>query len=98
MQALFKVYRSPLLYFVFLTNDFVIFQGTKLEVESVLRETCDRVLDDPTLPPGKAELRAVALQILGEAYGSAKKGENGTEESEYVKVDTKGSRERDKGR
>lgn len=98
MQALFKVYRSPLLYFVFLINDLGIFQGTKLEVESVLRETCDRVLDDPTLPPGKAELRAVALQILGEAYGSAKKGENGTEESEYVKVDTKGSRERDKGR
>lgn len=70
-----------------------------MEVESVLRETCDRVLEDPTIPPAKAELRAVALQILGEAYASAKKeGENGTEESEYVKVDTKGSRERDKAR
>ncbi|KAG9312538.1 DnaJ-domain-containing protein [Chiua virens] len=45
-----------------------LFKGTKLEIESVLRETCDRVLEDPTVPRSKATLRAVALQILGEAY------------------------------
>lgn len=74
-------------------------QGTKLEIESVLRETCDRVLEDPSLSRYKAQLRAVALQILGEAYMSVKKaGENGapiSEESEYVRVETKNSRQRD---
>ena len=62
-------------------------------MESVLRETCDRILEDPSLPPGKAQLRAVALQILGEAYSSARKDsdtEDGKgEDSEYVRVDTK---------
>jgi hypothetical protein len=73
-------------------------QGTKLEVESVLRETCDRVLEDPQILPGKANLRAIALQILGEAYSSAKKdSEESREESEYVRVETKYSRERDQG-
>jgi hypothetical protein len=65
-------------------------------VESVLRETCDRVLEDPQIAPAKANLRAIALQILGEAYSSAKKeSEDGKDESEYVRVDTKFSRERD---
>lgn len=78
-------------------------QGTKLEVESVLRETCDRVLEDPSLSRPKAQLRAVALQILGDAYMAVQKdGEQGggaiTEESEYVKVETKNSRQRDSQR
>ncbi|KAF7986759.1 hypothetical protein HWV62_20344 [Athelia sp. TMB] len=73
-----------------------LFKGTKLEVESVLRETCDRVLGDPTIPPSKANLRAVALQILGEAYASAQK--DAPEDSEYVKVETKASRERERPR
>lgn len=41
------------------------------------------------------------MQILGEAYSSARKeGEGGAanEESEYVRVDTKGSRERERAR
>jgi hypothetical protein len=62
----------------------------------VLRETCDRILEDPQLTPGKANLRAVALQILGEAYSSVKKdSEDSREDSEYVRVETKHSRERD---
>lgn len=66
-------------------------QGAKLEIESVLRETCDKVLEDPSITPAKANLRAVALQILGEAYMSARKeDEDRKEESEYVKIDTKG--------
>jgi hypothetical protein len=34
----------------------LLFQGTKLEIESVLRETCDRVLSsDPTPPPRSSQ-------------------------------------------
>ncbi|KIJ19718.1 hypothetical protein PAXINDRAFT_51364, partial [Paxillus involutus ATCC 200175] len=44
-----------------------LFKGTKLEVESVLRETCDRMLEDLSVSRNKATLRAVALQILGES-------------------------------
>jgi len=77
-----------------------LFKGTKLEVESVLRETCDRILEDTTVPRSKATLRAVALQILGEAYVTVKKDpDNSTpDESEYVRVDTKTSRERERQR
>ncbi|KAF9270539.1 DnaJ-domain-containing protein [Marasmius fiardii PR-910] len=52
-----------------------LFKGAKLEIESVLRETCDRVLEDPGLTRNKAQLRATALQILGEAYMSVAKRE-----------------------
>ncbi|PFH46743.1 hypothetical protein AMATHDRAFT_7437 [Amanita thiersii Skay4041] len=86
-----------------------LFKGTKLEVESVLRETCDRVLGDTSVARDKAHLRAVALQVLGEAYmgvkrepgmGSSVPGLDGFgsgvgEDSEYVKVDTKASRARE---
>jgi hypothetical protein len=61
----------------------------------VLREVCDRVLGDPSITRHKAELRAVALQILGEAFMAVKKDEPG-EESEYVKVETKNSRARER--
>lgn len=74
-------------------------QGTKLEVESVLRETCDIVLEDPNIPRTKARLRAIAMQILGEAYMSVKKDDGTeTEESEYVRVETQNSRKRDSQR
>jgi len=67
-------------------------QGAKLEIESVLRETCDKVLEDPSIVAAKANLRAVALQILGEAYMSVRKeDEERKEENEYVRIDTKGS-------
>lgn len=70
-----------------------------MEIESVLRETCDRILEDPSIPRSKAQLRAVALQILGEAYMAVKKdGEETREESEYVKIETKNSRQRDSQR
>lgn len=35
-----------------------LFKGTKLEVESILRETCERVLTDPNISREKAQLRA----------------------------------------
>ncbi|GJE93563.1 DnaJ-domain-containing protein [Phanerochaete sordida] len=79
-----------------------LFKGAKLEIESVLRETCDRVLEDPAVPRQKATLRAVAMQILGEAYMGVKKDadqiEGAPEESEYVRVETKSSRKRDSQR
>ncbi|TFK35905.1 DnaJ-domain-containing protein [Crucibulum laeve] len=73
-----------------------LFKGTKLEVESVLRETCDRVLTDANITREKAQLRAVALQILGEAYMGVKKDTAGQgEDAEYVRIDTKTSRARE---
>ncbi|KAF8836852.1 DnaJ-domain-containing protein [Paxillus ammoniavirescens] len=76
-----------------------LFKGTKLEVESVLRETCDRVLEDPSVSRNKATLRAVALQILGESYVAIKKDSDGIpDEGEYVRVETKSSRERERQR
>ncbi|KAI0641802.1 DnaJ-domain-containing protein [Trametes meyenii] len=73
-----------------------LFKGAKLEIESVLRETCDRILEDPTIPRPKAQLRAVALQILGEAYMSVRKEEDERrEENEYVRIETANSRRRD---
>jgi len=72
-----------------------LFKGTKLEVESILRETCERVLEDPAITREKAQLRAVALQMLGEAYMNVKKEDVGkSEDSDYVKVETKQSRAR----
>ncbi|KAA1470783.1 DnaJ-domain-containing protein [Dentipellis sp. KUC8613] len=72
-----------------------LFKGTKLEVESVLRETCDRVLGDPNVPQDKLTLRAVALQMLGDAYMSVRKeADEAKEESEYVRIETKSSRQR----
>ena len=83
----------------------------------MLREVCDRLLD---LGAGREKvlLRAIALQILGEAYMAVKKdpdapglgtglsgmaqagqgrgpqGNGMGDDSEYVKVETKASRER----
>ncbi|KAI0822196.1 DnaJ-domain-containing protein [Trametes gibbosa] len=73
-----------------------LFKGAKLEVESVLRETCDRILEDPNVPRPKAQLRAVALMILGDAYSSVRKEEDERrEENEYVRVETSSSRKRE---
>lgn len=91
LQALFKASPAPFN----LLSTMLIFQipqGAKLEIESVLRETCDKVLEDPSVTPLKANLRAVALQILGEAYMSVRKeDEEKSEDHEYVRIDTKGS-------
>ncbi|KAG0664231.1 hypothetical protein C6P46_001695 [Rhodotorula mucilaginosa] len=62
-----------------------LFKGAKLEVESVIREVCDRVLTN--LAPEEANLvspatlrkRAVALGILGEVYATTKRDPNAPE-------------------
>ncbi|KAJ7186773.1 X-domain of DnaJ-containing-domain-containing protein [Mycena filopes] len=69
-----------------------LFKGAKLEIESVLRETCERVLEDPTITRDKATLRAVAMQMLGEAYANVtKEGQAIGDDSEYVRVETRRS-------
>lgn len=49
-----------------------LFKGAKLEIEGVLRDVCDRILEDTTVSREKRALRAVALQMLGDAYMSVK--------------------------
>jgi len=59
------------------------------------------VLEDTTISREKAHLRAVALQLMGEAFMNVKKEDGGPgsraagEDSDYVKIDTKTSRARD---
>lgn len=88
-----RPYSRPVTYFSLLGVPLIQTpQGAKLEIESVLRETCDKVLEDPSIIPAKANLRAVALQILGEAYMSVRKeDEERREENEYVRIETRGS-------
>ncbi len=88
-------------------------QGTKLEIQSILRETCDIVLSSPSpsnthVPPTpqQANLRAFALNILGEAYLkwgnshvdhkdprkiNARPDSPSFSDSDYVRVDKKNS-------
>ena len=81
-----------------------------MEIESVIRETCDRILSPPPplppptnpndyIPPAhpitkeKIMLRAIALQILGEAYMNVKKDGDAPDLGEgYVKVDVAGDK------
>jgi hypothetical protein len=43
-----------------------IWKGAKLEVESVIRETCDKVLNDATVTEKKRYMRSVGLKLMGE--------------------------------
>jgi hypothetical protein len=67
----------------------------------VLRETCDRVLEDEAVSAEKRRLRAVALGIIGQAYMDVRpdSGDDALEdaEAEYVRVETKTSRARADG-
>ncbi len=53
------------------------------------------MLSDPSVSREKLQLRAVALQLLGEAYMAVKKDGEGVDETEYVRVETKSSRARE---
>ncbi|OAV99015.1 hypothetical protein PTTG_02440 [Puccinia triticina 1-1 BBBD Race 1] len=68
-----------------------LFMGAKLEVESVIREVCDRILEEPGVSREVIRKRAVALGILGSVFETAKNknGEDTLAEltSGYVKVD-----------
>nr|CAG8601112.1 15467_t:CDS:2 [Entrophospora candida]CAG8606476.1 14190_t:CDS:2 [Entrophospora candida] len=49
-----------------------LWKGSKLEVESVLREVCDRVLSDPAIPKEILVKRAEGLKIIGAVYENVK--------------------------
>ena len=51
-----------------------LFKGAKLEVESVVREVCDRLLSEKA-PVADLRKRAVALGILGECFSAVVKDE-----------------------
>ncbi|KAI7871509.1 X-domain of DnaJ-containing-domain-containing protein [Spinellus fusiger] len=49
-----------------------IWRGSKMEVEGVLREVCDRVLNDPTASKETLKARAAGLRIIGSVYQKVK--------------------------
>ncbi|KAI9493137.1 X-domain of DnaJ-containing-domain-containing protein [Zychaea mexicana] len=49
-----------------------IWRGSKLEVESVLRDVCDKVLSDTTVSKETRKERAVALRIIGGVYSKVR--------------------------
>ncbi|SJX66026.1 related to DnaJ-like protein [Sporisorium reilianum f. sp. reilianum] len=83
-----------------------LFKGAKLEVESVIREVSEAVLYDPGIGKETQRLRAQALGIVGEIYMGVKKdkedaaaaggaGAAAEANDDFVKVDTKASKERE---
>ncbi|KAJ1969615.1 DnaJ-like protein [Dispira parvispora] len=42
--------------------------GSKMDIDSVLREVCDRVLNDKSISKTEAKNRAMALKIVGDTY------------------------------
>jgi hypothetical protein len=74
-------------------------QGAKLEIDSILRETCDRVLNDPAISRNTAVLRAAALQILGDTFMAVRnERDEARDDGEYVRIETKSSRQRAQSR
>lgn len=70
-------------------------QGAKLEVEAVVRDTCEQILTEPGVPKDKLVLRAVALELAAEAFLSIKKeGEQGQGPDDFVKIETPASKGR----
>ncbi|KAI9682006.1 MAG: hypothetical protein M1817_000060 [Caeruleum heppii] len=57
-------------------------RGSKFEIQSVLRDVCDRVINDKTVSVGKRVERAHALMIAGEIYQKAKRDPE--EEGDYM--------------
>lgn len=51
---------------------FALWQGSKLEVESVLRSVCDRVLSDPQCDKEILRRRAEGLILIGDIYKNVK--------------------------
>lgn len=66
-----------------------LFKGAKLEVESVIREVCDRILQEKGISEEESDRRAGALEILGEVYSAVKKDGGLGSDGEYVKIDKK---------
>ncbi|WVQ95578.1 hypothetical protein IAU59_002675 [Kwoniella sp. CBS 9459] len=72
-----------------------LWKGAKLEVEGVIRETCDKVLSDSTVPKEKRDMRAIALGLMSEAFLGIRKDEESQPGEDFVKVDTPASKQRE---
>ncbi|WVW80778.1 hypothetical protein I302_102764 [Kwoniella bestiolae CBS 10118] len=72
-----------------------LWKGAKLEVESVVRETCEKVLTEPSVPKEKLHMRAYALGLMADAYLAIRKDGESPPAEEFVKVDTPASKQRD---
>ncbi|ORX40966.1 X-domain of DnaJ-containing-domain-containing protein [Kockovaella imperatae] len=73
-----------------------MWKGAKLEVESVVRETSEKVLADPSISAEKRHMRAVALGLMAEAFESiGKEADKPEKQDDFVKVDTPASKQRD---
>ncbi|WVQ63383.1 uncharacterized protein L199_001536 [Kwoniella botswanensis] len=72
-----------------------LWKGAKLEVESVVRETCEKVLTEPSIPKEKLHMRAYALGLMADAYLAIRKDGESPAAEEFVKVETPASRQRD---
>jgi len=57
-------------------------RGSKFEIQGVLRDVCDRILDDKKVPLEKRIERARALVICGNVFQQAKR--NPEEEADYM--------------
>lgn len=57
-------------------------RGSRLEIQSVLRDVCDRVLYDKTVKLEKRMERAHALIVIGEVFSKARR--NADEEGEFL--------------
>ncbi|KAF9961014.1 hypothetical protein BGZ72_005137, partial [Mortierella alpina] len=49
-----------------------LWKGSKLEVEGVLRDVCDKALSDPSVPKATLLKRASALKIIGAVFEGVK--------------------------
>lgn len=49
-----------------------LWRATKLEIESIERDVCDRVLNDPTSPRETRRRRCIALSTMGELWQEAR--------------------------
>lgn len=49
-----------------------LWRGTKLEIEGVIRQVCDEVLGDTSVPLEMRRRRVTALRVLGEVYSAVK--------------------------
>jgi hypothetical protein len=61
-----------------------IWKGAKLEVESVIRETCDKVLNDPNVDEKKRYMRSVGLKLMGEVGGRGVFTSSGNRVTDHV--------------
>lgn len=61
-----------------------LWRGSKLEVEAVLREVCDKVLGDATVTSAMRRRRAEGLKALGQVFKSVKRDEGDTVNSNSV--------------